>query len=156
MSENWDSQYAQVARLQHAELERLHAELDQLRAENQRLLAWIMGDGPDALTALQRVYSDPKTTEPNVVRAASAALPFERSKPPTMNVNAGILDFKEYVRSIRLRQAAKDKAKWALEAEAKVIEHEPKTPWPPPKQPPLDLEAEPAPTILGEGPEPAA
>jgi hypothetical protein len=147
MSENWDSQYAQVARLQHAELERLHAELDQLRTENQRLIAWIMGDGPDALTELQRVYSDPRTNENNKLKAAGLALPFERAKPVSTSV---VVDWAEYTRSIRLKALEKDKARWALEG-TKVLDATPVGP-----RKPLDLDAPTPPTILGEGPEPAA
>jgi hypothetical protein len=34
----------------------------------------------DALTCLQAVYNDPAATENNRIRAAAAALPFERAK----------------------------------------------------------------------------
>jgi hypothetical protein len=121
---DYEHKFREVARLQHREIERLHVQLGQLRDENQRLLSWIMGEEPDALLALQKVYSDPKTSEPNVIKAASAALGYERAKPPTMSVNAGVLDFRGYVRTIRMRQQEKDKARWAAEAEAKVIEHQ--------------------------------
>jgi hypothetical protein len=94
--------------------------IDQLRAENRRLLDWIMGDGPDALLALQKVYSDPKTSEPNVIKAASAALSFERSKPAAEVVVYA--DFKERVRNARLKADAKLRAQWALEDQAKTIE----------------------------------
>ena len=67
-----------------------------------------MGDEPDALTQLQRVYSDPKTNENNRIKAAASALPFERSKPASVNV---VIDFKERVRNARLRQLEKDKAR---------------------------------------------
>jgi hypothetical protein len=144
------AQLEHVVREQMSEIDRQRGQLDQLRTENRRLLDWIVGDGPDALTALQRVYSDPNTPVPDVIKSAIGALPFERSKPPAMNVT-GIVDFKEYVRSIRLRQAEKDKARWALEAKAKTIEHESK---------PIDRDAEPEPTVLGgandEAPDPAA
>jgi hypothetical protein len=98
---------------------------------------------------LQSIYSNPKTYQGDRLKAASAALPFERSKPASVSV---VVDFKERVRTARLNQLAKDKARWAAEDAAKVIEHQP-----------LDLDAPTPPTILGGdhegealGPEPAA
>jgi hypothetical protein len=129
---DYEYKFREVARLQHAEIGRLHGQLDQLKAENQRLVDWIMGEGPDALATLQKVYSDPRTSVPDVIKSANAALPFERSKPAQVSV---VIDFKERVRTARLRQLELDKAEWARQDAAK-----------------LDLNAEPAPTILG-GPE---
>jgi hypothetical protein len=85
-------------------------EIDRLRAENQRLIDWIMGNEPDALLALQKVYSDPKTTEPNVIKAAIGALAYERSKPAQVVITA---DWTERTRSARLAQLELDKAEWA-------------------------------------------
>ena len=119
-----------IVQLEHVVRQQM-AVIDQLRTENQRLLDWIMGEGPDALLALQRVYSDPKTNENNVIKAAASALPFERGKPAQVVIE---VDFRERVRNARLRQLELDKAEWARQ-EAR-----------------LDLDAEPAPTILG-GPE---
>jgi hypothetical protein len=110
------------------------AEIDKLRAENRRLLGWITGDEPDALLAVQRVYSDPKANENNVIKAAASALPFERSKPASVSV---VIDFKEKVRNIRLRTLELQKAEWARQDAEKQ---------------PLDFDAPPAETILG-GPE---
>jgi hypothetical protein len=107
---------AQVVRLQMAEI-------DRLRAENQRLVGWIMGEEPDALTALQRVYSDPQTTVPNVIKSAAAAIGWERQKPASVSV---VIDFKERVRNARLRQLELDRVRWAAEA----IEHQPEEPEP--------------------------
>jgi hypothetical protein len=128
MTDNWEPKFQQVARLQYAEIERLHAELAALRAENHRLLDWIMGEEPDALAALQRVYSDPKTNENNRIKAAASALPFERAKPASVSV---VIDFKERVRNARLRQLELDKAEWTR------------------AEPKLDLDAPTPPTILG-------
>jgi hypothetical protein len=141
---DYEHKFREVARLQHKQIERLHAQLDQLRAENRHLLDWIMGDTPDALVALQRLYLDPQTNEANKIKAASAALAYERAKPAsTTNVSFSLFD---YLERARLKQQTEA---------AKVIEHQPKQP--------LDLTAEPAPTILGHdgggealGPEPAA
>jgi hypothetical protein len=61
-----------VIRRQMAKIDELHAEID-------RLVNWIMAD-TDALTCLQAVYNDPAATENNRIKAAAAALPFERAK----------------------------------------------------------------------------
>jgi hypothetical protein len=53
--------------------------IKQQRAEIDRLVSWIMAD-TDALTCLQAVYNSPTSTENNRIKAASAALPFERAK----------------------------------------------------------------------------
>jgi hypothetical protein len=121
-----------IAQLEHVVREQMTA-IDQLRAENQRLLDWIMGEGPDALTALQRVYSDPKTDVPNLIKSAAAAIGYERGKPAQVVVQ---VDFRERVRNARLRTLELQKAEWARQDAAK-----------------LDLDAEPAATILGGGPE---
>src|SRR6516164_2604049 len=117
------AKYQQVARMQYAKIEQLQAELGQLRAENQRLLGWIMGDEPDALTTLQRVYSDPQTKIGDVVKSATSALPFERAKPASVVIQYS--NFNERLRTIRLAQLAKDKARWAAEDAAKLIEAKP-------------------------------
>jgi hypothetical protein len=132
---DYEHKFREVARLQHAEIERLHVELNQVRAENRRLQDWIMGDEPDALTALQRVYSDPAMKVTEIVKSAAAALPFERAKPAAVSV---VVNFNERLRTIRLAQLAKDKARWAAEDAAKTIEHQP-----------LDLDAPTPETILG-------
>jgi hypothetical protein len=61
-----------VIRKQMAKIDELHAEID-------RLVSWIMAH-TDALTCLQAVYNSPTSTENNRIRAAAAALPFERAK----------------------------------------------------------------------------
>jgi hypothetical protein len=127
---------------QNKAIEKLIAERDSQRQEIDALVGWIQEDR-DALMCLQQIYNNPTVDEANRIRAAQAAINFERPKPPTMSVNAGVLDFKEYVRTIRMRQQEKDKARWAAEAAVKTtIEHQP-----------LDLTAEPAPTVLGGPPE---
>jgi hypothetical protein len=124
MAEDWDGRYQQVARLQYTEIERLHAELAALRTENRRLVDWIMGDEPDALTYLQRTYSDPNASEARRDKCAIGALPFERSKPASASVVI-VEDWAAKTKAIRLRQEAKDRARWAAEDAAKVIEHQP-------------------------------
>ena len=49
------------------------------REEIDRLVSWINGDA-DALHCLQQVYNDRTTSEANRIRAAAAAIPFERAK----------------------------------------------------------------------------
>jgi hypothetical protein len=127
MSDDYESEYQEVARLQYEEIEKLRAALDQLRTENQRLLRWIMGEEPDALAELQRVYSDPKTSENNKVRAAIGAIAFERSKPASVSV---VVDFKSRVHDARMQTVGLRKQEWT-------------------RQPPLDLDAPTPPTILG-------
>jgi hypothetical protein len=76
----------QIARLEYVIREQMK-EIDQLRAELSNLIGWIMGDR-DALACLQRVYNDDRASETNRVRAAAAAIGFERSKV-TVNVQVG-------------------------------------------------------------------
>jgi hypothetical protein len=78
-------------------------EIDKLRSEVQRLLDWIMGDA-DAHAALQAVYNNPKASEANRVKAASAAINFEKGKitnePPFLDLRAAplmpLLELAEY------------------------------------------------------------
>jgi hypothetical protein len=112
----------------------LRAELKSLAAENRRLQDWIMGEEPDALATLQRIYSDPNTPQSNQIKSATAALRVER---PTSSVVIQV-DWAAKTRAIRLKQLEKDKARWAAEDAAKTIEHEP-----------LDLDAPTPETILG-------
>jgi hypothetical protein len=127
-------QLLEVIKRQNTGLEQLIAERDRLRAELEAFVAWVNGE-QDALACLQRVYNNPTADEASVIKAASAALPYERSKPASVVIQ---VDWKERTRNARLKQLEKDKARWAAEDAAKTIEHQPK----------LDLEP--------EGPEPAA
>ena len=67
-----------IERLEYA-LRAQMAKIDELRGEIDQLVAWINGDR-DALTCLQRVYNDPNASEGNRIKAAAAAISFERSK----------------------------------------------------------------------------
>src|SRR6516165_2731233 len=116
---------------QNQVLEQVIAERDDLRQHLENLAP----GAPDALACLRRVYNDPKMKEAERVKAAAAAIGYERAKPASVSV---IIDFKERVRTARLKQLALDKARWAAEDAAKVIEHQP-----------LDLDAPTPPTILG-------
>jgi hypothetical protein len=116
MTEAEGEEFRRVARLQYSEIERLRAALGQLQTENRRLIDWVMGEGPDALTELQRVYSNPKTTENNKIKAAGLALPYEKAKPAaTVNNVYSLFDYLERDR-LQKQEAAK------------VIEHQPAQP----------------------------
>jgi hypothetical protein len=117
---------------QNEVLEQVIAERDDLRQHLENLAP----GAPDALACLRRVYNDPKMKEAERVKAAAAAIGFERSKPASASV---VIDWKEYTRSMRMKGMARDKARWAAEDAAKVIEHQPD-----------------APTILGGDPDSAA
>jgi len=102
----------QIARLEYTIREQM-ALMEQMQAEIDRLVDWIMGDR-DALTCLQAVYNDTTASEGNRIKAASAAIGFERPKmTPT---NLVVIDFRERVRQARLK---------APLVEPKVIEHIP-------------------------------
>jgi hypothetical protein len=87
-------------------------EIDKLRAEVQRLVDWIMGD-TDALTTLQSVYQNPASSEANRVKAAGAAIAYERPKL-TVQLRVGPAVLGE-----RLDQARPMKT-----IEPKVIDHQ--------------------------------
>src|SRR6516165_9700416 len=114
-----------IAQLEHVIREQM-AEIDQLRAEIGGLVDWIAG-GKDALSALQAAYIDPRSTPTNKIRAASSALPFERSKPASVSV---VVDFKARVHGARMQTVELRKQEWT-------------------RQPPLDLGAPTPATILG-------
>jgi hypothetical protein len=131
MTEEEGEEFRRVAKLQYSEIARLRTALGQLQTENQRLVDWIMGEGPDALTTLQRIYSDPKTPLPHQISASKAAIDHERPKP-TQTVRNVVSLFDYLERDRLMKQEA-----------AKTIEHQPRKP--------IDM-AEPTPeTVLGAG-----
>jgi hypothetical protein len=89
-------------------------EIDRLRAELANLVEWITGE-KDALTALQAIYNDAAISESIRVKAAAAAIGFERAKVAT-TPSVVVIDFRERVRQARLK---------APLVEQKTIEHIP-------------------------------
>jgi hypothetical protein len=108
---------------QNKAIEKLMAERDSQRQEISALVGWIQEDR-DALMALQQIYNSPTADESSRIKAAIGALPFERGKPASVVIQ---YDFKERVRNARLRTIEQNKARWAAENAAKVIEHQPAT-----------------------------
>jgi hypothetical protein len=99
------------------ENEALRAENKQLRADNQQLVDWVMGN-TDALTCLQAIYRDADTSRADRIKAAGAAIGYERPK-----VNVSISVTGPAVLGDRLDQAKTVKA---IIPEPKLIEHDPK------------------------------
>jgi hypothetical protein len=61
------------------ENEVLRAQVAELQAEVRQLVDWVMGDR-DALVCLQSIYNDPSAPENSRIKAASAAIGYERPK----------------------------------------------------------------------------
>jgi hypothetical protein len=111
---------------QNKAIEQLMAERDGQRREIDALVGWIQEDR-DALMCLQQIYNNPTVDEVARIRAAQAAIAFERQKPPSQtNVSFSLFNYLEKARLKELEQ--KEAAKVI---EGKVIE--------------------PARTVLGEG-----
>jgi hypothetical protein len=103
------------------ENEALQAEIVDVKGQLSTLVDWIMGDA-DALTTLQRVYLNPDEPAANRIKAAAAAIGYEKPKlAATANI---VIDFRERVRQARLKADAKLLAEAKL-AGLKVIEHQP-------------------------------
>ena len=104
--------YEYTLKYQKAEIDRLRAELDRRDEELTQLLAWVNGDS-DALSTLQRIYMDTGMPNGDRIKAAGAAIAYERPKL-SVQVRVG-----PSVLSERLARAR------AIKAEPKVIEHDP-------------------------------
>jgi hypothetical protein len=118
MSDDYESQYREIARLQYEEIEKLRSVIKQRDAELDALVGWIAGDA-DAHAALVSVYADPRQSTANKVKAATSAIGYEIAKPASVTIQ--VTDFYEQVRTSRLRTIERDKAEFA----ARVIEHQP-------------------------------
>jgi hypothetical protein len=108
MSDDYESQYQEVARLQYEEIERLRAQIREKDAELDGLIAWIATDA-DALGALQSVYADPRSSPAIKTKAAIGAIAFERSKPASVSV---VVDFKSRVHDARMHTVELRKSEW--------------------------------------------
>jgi hypothetical protein len=122
------AQLESVVGEQMAEIDQLRAAIGRKDQELDAVIAWVAGDA-GALETLQAIYIDPRASIPWKVRAASSALPFERSKPASVSV---VVDFKSRVHDARMQTVELRKQEWT-------------------RQPPLDLDAPTPPTILGGG-----
>ena len=120
MSDDYESEYREIAHLQSKEIEKLRALVSQRDAELDSLIAWIAGD-EDALGVLRSVYVDPRTSVPNKVKAAIGAIAFERSKPASVSV---VVDFKSRVHDARMQTVELRKQEWTrqdLDAPATIL-----------------------------------
>jgi hypothetical protein len=138
-----DDKVLDVIKRQNVGLELVIAERDKLRTERDELrqhLENLAPGSPDAHACLRRIYNDPEAKDSERRSAATAAINFEKAKPAATVNN--VLSFERHYNTLEQN--------WQkLRAErAKVIEAKSK--------PPLDLDAEPSPTILGNEPDPAA
>jgi hypothetical protein len=109
MSDEKVRQLLDVIKRQNAGLTQLMAERDRLRAELDAFVAWA-GSDLDALTYLQRTYSNPHESVTNRTKTALGALPFERSRPASVTILA---DWTARTRNARLAQLELDRAEWA-------------------------------------------
>jgi hypothetical protein len=73
------------------ESQALQAEIVKLKEQLSTLVDWINGD-VDALTTLQGLYLNPDEPAGNRIKAAAAAIGYERPKPATSLV---VLDFRD-------------------------------------------------------------
>jgi hypothetical protein len=71
--------YEYTLKYQKNEIDRLRAELERRDDELNRLLEWVNGDS-DALTVLQRTYLDRNSSTSDRIKAAGAAIGYERPK----------------------------------------------------------------------------
>jgi hypothetical protein len=102
----------------------LRAELARVKARLDALMQAFEKNG--SLGILQQIATD-KTLPPETrMRAAGLAVPYERPKYGSVDaVAVGVVDFREKVKQARLRQLEIDRARWAVEDEAKTLDHEP-------------------------------
>ena len=96
---------------QMREIDRLRGELERRDDELKRLLEWINGDA-DALITLQRTYMDPKISTSDRIKAAGAAIAYERPKI-SVQVQIGPAVLGQRLDQARMKTI-----------DAKVIEHE--------------------------------
>jgi hypothetical protein len=73
---------AELLQQQTAKIQELEAEIDRLHR--------VIEGSCDGLMHLQRIYTDPRLPTSITTKAASVAVAYERSKPASVTVNAGI------------------------------------------------------------------
>jgi hypothetical protein len=115
MSKTAPDDYEKALHRMLDENEAQRAEIARLNGQLSTLVDWIMGDA-DALTTLQAVYLNSDEPAGNRIKAAAAAIGYER--PKLSATGLVVVDFRERVRRARLA------------ATAKLIEHMPDTPEP--------------------------
>ena len=127
----------EIVKLQMTEIDRLRLELGRVTTERDELrqhLENLAPGAPDAHACLRRIYNDPEAKEAERRAAASTAIGYERPKPAAVVNN--VVSFKEFHATLESSWQRLQAEKHQKMLEAQVIE--------------------PSPTILGEGPEPAA
>jgi hypothetical protein len=86
------SELESIIARQTAALKAQMAEIEGLRAENQRLNDCI-ATNHDALVVLQELYSNRGNPVSVIMKAADAAIPFERSRMPTASIGLDLTSF---------------------------------------------------------------
>ena len=99
-----------IVQRQTAALKSQMDRIAELEAELARLNGVISGDC-DALQTLQRIYTDPANPVSVIMKAAGEAVAYERAKPPSVAINAGVslydvLERKRLERSKRSRRSS--------------------------------------------------
>jgi hypothetical protein len=78
-----------IVQRQTAALKSQMDRIAELEAEVARLNEVISGEC-DALQTLQRIYTDPANSVSVIMKAAGEAVAYERAKPPSVAINAGV------------------------------------------------------------------
>jgi len=104
------AEYEGIVRILTTKLEEAVGEIDRLRSENSQLRV----EKSDALTTLQGIYNNPRTTEYNRVRAAGLALQHElprlKSVPAPLNLIAEeVKDYIPLAELVEKRRARQDR-----------------------------------------------
>jgi hypothetical protein len=104
----------------------LHETLAELEAVKARLDALVGAFEKNGSLGILQMFAADKTLPVALrMRAAGLAVPYEKAKPAASSL-IGVVDFREVVRTARLKQEALDRAKWEAE-NAATIEHQPGT-----------------------------
>jgi hypothetical protein len=99
-----------VVRTQMQTIDQLRAEIAQKDAALDEIVQWVASDG-DSLSVLRSVYADPRTSRGDKIRACAASIAYEVPKMPAAVVFT--MDFRERVKTARLRQLELDKQEWS-------------------------------------------